>query len=110
MPKQILLSILGAAAVLVGVAGPVVAAEDNIKVGVVLPLTGAFTGTGNEILSAVQLFLQNDSDRVAGKKIELIVRDDAAVPDQTRRLTQELIINDKVSVVAGYGMTPGMFC
>jgi branched-chain amino acid transport system substrate-binding protein len=45
-------------------------------------------------------------DTVAGKKIELIIRDDAAVPDNTKRIAQELIVNDKVAVVAGFGVTP----
>src|SRR5260221_11731853 len=43
---------------------------------------------------------------VAGKKIEVILKDDAAVPDNTKRLAQELIVNDKVSVIAGFGVTP----
>jgi branched-chain amino acid transport system substrate-binding protein len=43
---------------------------------------------------------------VAGKKIQLIVKDDTSLPDQTRRLAQELIVNDKVNVLAGMGITP----
>ena len=43
---------------------------------------------------------------VAGKKIELIIKDDGAVPDNTKRLAQELIVNDKVSFLAGFGVTP----
>src|ERR1700736_6498391 len=45
-------------------------------------------------------------DIVAGKKVELIIRDDAAVPDNTRRIAQELIANDKVTFLAGFGITP----
>ena len=43
---------------------------------------------------------------MAGKKIELIVKDDAGVPDNTKRLAQELIVNDKVAFLAGFGLTP----
>ena len=84
-------------------------AEDTIKIGLVLPLTGPFTGTGKQILSGAQLYLEKNGDRVAGKKIELVVRDGGNAPDQTKRLTQELIVNDKVSVLAGYGLTPVAF-
>src|SRR5262249_35583758 len=37
------------------------------------------------------------------------LKDDAAVPDNTKRLTQELIVNDKVNVIAGMGVTPSAF-
>jgi branched-chain amino acid transport system substrate-binding protein len=84
-------------------------AEDTIKVGVVLPLTGPFTSTGKQILSGARLYLDRNGDRIAGKRIELVVRDGGNAPDQSKRLTQELIINDKVSVLAGYGLTPIAF-
>ena len=45
-------------------------------------------------------------DTVAGKKIEVIIKDDAAVPDNTKRIAQELIVNDKVAFLAGFGVTP----
>jgi branched-chain amino acid transport system substrate-binding protein len=50
--------------------------------------------------------MQQKGDTVAGKKIEIILKDDAAVPDNTKRLAQELIVNDKVSFIAGFGVTP----
>ena len=43
---------------------------------------------------------------VAGKKIEVILKDDAGTPETTRRLAQELVTNDKVAVLAGFGLTP----
>src|SRR5271166_3567784 len=50
--------------------------------------------------------MQQNGDTVAGKKIELIIRDDSAVPDNTKRIAQELIVNDKVAFLAGFGVTP----
>ena len=43
---------------------------------------------------------------VAGRKVELILKDDTGVPDMTKRLAQELVVNDKVDVLAGFGLTP----
>jgi branched-chain amino acid transport system substrate-binding protein len=43
---------------------------------------------------------------VAGKKVELILKDDTAAPDVTKRLAQELVVNEKVNVLAGFGLTP----
>jgi branched-chain amino acid transport system substrate-binding protein len=53
--------------------------------------------------------MQQHGDTVAGKKIEIILKDDAAQPDNTKRLAQELIVNDKVNVIAGFGVTPAAF-
>jgi branched-chain amino acid transport system substrate-binding protein len=49
--------------------------------------------------------VQEHGDTVAGRKIELIIRDDAGVADNARRLVQEMIVNDKVAIV-GAGITP----
>ncbi len=43
---------------------------------------------------------------VAGKKIELIVKDDGNVAENTQRLAREMVANDKVGVLAGFGLTP----
>jgi branched-chain amino acid transport system substrate-binding protein len=47
-----------------------------------------------------------NGNKVAGKTVEVIVKDDGSVPDQTRRLAQELVVNDKVVALAGFGITP----
>ncbi|HVV41613.1 MAG TPA: ABC transporter substrate-binding protein [Nitrobacter sp.] len=84
-------------------------AEDTVKIGLILPMTGGQASTGKQIDNAVKLYMQQHGDTVAGKKVEVILRDDAAVPDNTKRLTQELIVNDKVSIIAGFGITPSAF-
>jgi branched-chain amino acid transport system substrate-binding protein len=82
------------------------AAQDVIKVGMSIPMTGAgFNAVGRQISAAVKLYMQQHGDTVAGKKIELIMRDDGGVADNARRLVQEMIVNDKVGVIAG-GITP----
>jgi branched-chain amino acid transport system substrate-binding protein len=81
-------------------------AQDTVRVGLILPMTGPFTSTGKQIEAAVRLYSQQNGAAVAGKKIELILRDDAAVPDNTKRLAQELIVNHQVGFVAGFGTTP----
>ena len=81
-------------------------AQETVKVGLILPLTGPFAPTGRQIEGGVRLYMQQHGDRVAGKKIELIVRDDGNVADATKRIAQELVVNDKVSVLAGFGLTP----
>jgi branched-chain amino acid transport system substrate-binding protein len=81
-------------------------AQDTVKIGLILPLTGPFTSTGRQIEAAARLYIAQNGSTVAGKKIELIVKDDGNVADATKRLAAELITNDKVAVIAGFGLTP----
>ncbi len=81
-------------------------AQESVKIGLILPMTGGQASTGKQIDNAVKLYMQQKGDTVAGKKIEIILKDDAAVPDNTKRLAQELIVNDKVNFIAGFGVTP----
>src|SRR5713101_8167236 len=81
-------------------------AQETVKIGLILPMTGGQASTGKQIDNAVKLYMQQKGDTVAGKKIEIILKDDAAIPDNTKRLAQELIVNDKVNFIAGFGVTP----
>jgi branched-chain amino acid transport system substrate-binding protein len=81
-------------------------AQDAVKIGLILPMTGQQASTGRQIEAAVKLYMQQNGATVAGKRIEVIVKDDGAVPDNTKRIAQELIVNDKVSFIAGFGVTP----
>src|SRR6476620_8108621 len=81
-------------------------AEGTVKIGLILPMTGGQASTGKQIDNAIKLYMQQHGNTVAGKKIEVILKDDATLPDNTKRLAQELIVNDKVNVIAGFGITP----
>ena len=83
-----------------------VCAQESVKIGLILPMTGQQASTGKQIDAAVRLYMQQNGSTVAGKKIEVILKDDGAVPDNTKRIAQELIVNDKVAVIAGFGVTP----
>src|SRR5512139_824960 len=79
---------------------------DTVKIGLILPMTGQQASTGRQIEAAVKLWQAQNGNKAGGKTVEVIIKDDAAVPDTTRRLAQELVVNDKVSVLAGFGVTP----
>ena len=81
-------------------------AQDTVKIGLILPMTGQQASTGKQIDAAVKLYQSQHGTTVAGKKIEVILKDDTSVPDVTKRLAQELVVNDKVAVLAGFGITP----
>ena len=95
-----------ALATLAATATGAIAQDNTFKIGLVLPMTGQQASTGRQIEAAARLYMAQHGDTVAGKKIELIVKDDTSLPDATRRLAQELVVNDKVNVLAGFGITP----
>jgi branched-chain amino acid transport system substrate-binding protein len=81
-------------------------ADDVLKMGVSIPLTGAgFNAVGRQLAGALKLYVQQHGTEVAGRKLELIVRDDAGVADNARRIVQDMIVNDKVGLI-GIGITP----
>ncbi len=82
------------------------AQSDTVKIGVILPLTGQQASTGKQIDAAIKLWLAQNGSKAGGKKIEVVVKDDAGVADTSRRLAQELVVNDKVVALAGFGLTP----
>ena len=86
--------------------GTSVWAQDSFKIGLILPMTGPFASTGKQIEAAARLYMAQNGTTVVGKKVELIVKDDTAAPDVTKRLAQELVVNEKVQVLAGFGLTP----
>ena len=100
------LFLAAACAALVFSAAQAALAQDSVKIGLILPMTGRQASTGKQIDNAIKLYMQQHGDTVAGKKIEVILKDDARVPDNTKRLAQELIVNDKVTFLAGFGVTP----
>ena len=101
-----LVRLLAAACLLVARPVAVPAAEEALRIGLIVPLTGGQASTGKQLANAVRLYMSENGDTVAGRKIEVLVRDDGAVPENTRRIAQELIVNDRVGIIAGFGITP----
>ena len=101
-----LLSLAFGAAVIAGTSFAPARAEDGVKIGLILPMTGGQASTGKQIDNAIKLYMKQHGDTVAGKKIEVILKDDGALPDKTKTAAQELIVNEKVNVIAGFGVTP----
>ena len=109
MQKRHLLRASAAAAIALstGLAVLPAVAQDNVfKIGLILPMTGQQATTGRQIEAAARLYMAQNGDTVAGKKVQLIIKDDTSLPDVTRRLAQELVVNEKVNVLAGMGITP----
>ena len=109
MQKRHFLHAVAAASLAVACGHAAAQGAGTFKIGLVLPMSGPFASTGKQIDAAVKLYLAQNGDKVAGKKVQVIVKDDTGTPDVTKRLAQELIVNDKVQVLAGFGLTPLAF-
>lgn len=105
MHKRQLMQVLAAAPL--ALALPRAFADNKpFKVGLLLPMTGPFTSTGRQMEAGVRLYMKQHGTTVAGRSIEILLKDDTGTPDITKRLAQELVVNDKVDVLAGFGLTP----
>jgi len=94
------------AALLVAAAPAVAAAEDVVKVGLILPMTGPFASTGRQVEAGVRLYVQQNGATAGGRKVEIVLRDDGGVAENSKRIAQELLVRDKVEILAGFGLTP----
>ncbi|MDQ3060106.1 MAG: ABC transporter substrate-binding protein [Pseudomonadota bacterium] len=96
---------------LMATAGAAAWAADPVKIGLVLPMSGPFASYGKQIEHGVKLYLATQGDTFGGRKVELIVKDDSpgTAGDVSKRLAQELVIKDKVDILAGFGLTPSAF-
>ena len=92
------------------VAGAALAA-DPVKIGLILPMSGPFAAYGKQIEHGVKLYLAQHGDTYGGRKVELILKDDnpGTSGDIDKRLAQELVVKDKVDILAGFGLTPSAF-
>jgi len=79
-------------------------AQNAVKVGMVMPMTGGLAAAGQQVVAGARLYIKQHGDKVAGRQIELLVKDGASSPETGKRLLQELIVNDKVDVIGG-GLT-----
>ncbi len=85
-------------------------AADEVKIGLILPLSGPFASTGRQVEAACRLYMARNGDNAGGRKVTLIVRDDTGLaPETTKRIAQELITRDGVAVISGFGLTPLAF-
>ena len=98
------LAALAATALLAGAA---TAQQGPIKIGLIMPYSGQFADAATQMDNAIKLFVKQNGDTVAGRKIEFIRKDTGGIaPDVAKRLAQELVVRDGVDILAGFVLTP----
>ena len=102
MSRGYVVTVLAAAA---SITAGVASAQESIKIGAVQSMTGSFNQVGKQAMAGARLYLQEHGDTIAGKKVEIVLKDDASLPDIGKRLAHDLIVNDKIALLLG-GITP----
>ncbi len=83
------------------------AGAQTVKIGLIMPYSGQFADAATQMDNAIKLYVKEHGDTVAGRKLEIIRRDTGGVaPDVAKRHAQELVVRDKVDVLAGFVLTP----
>ncbi|MBB1631811.1 ABC transporter substrate-binding protein [Cupriavidus sp. UME77] len=101
-----LLRALAACSVL-AVAPSLAHAADPVRIGLIAPFSGSFADYGKQMEGGIKAFQKLNGDTVAGRKVQIISKDTTGpAPDVAKRLAQELVVRDKVDVLAGFGLTP----
>ncbi|HXQ84825.1 MAG TPA: ABC transporter substrate-binding protein, partial [Xanthobacteraceae bacterium] len=82
-------------------------AQGTAKIGLIMPYSGQFADTATQMDNAIKLYMKQNGDTVAGKKLELIRKDTGGIaPDVAKRLAQELIVRDNADILGGFILTP----
>ena len=105
------LKILGALGLTACVlAASATAQAKDLAIGLVMPMSGPFAAHGKQLKHGIELYLAAHDNTLGGRKVKLIVKDDTGIaPAVAKRLAQELIIKDKVDILAGFTLTPNAF-
>jgi branched-chain amino acid transport system substrate-binding protein len=103
--QKILSGVAGLALALAGVGSA--GAADSVKIGMINEYSGQFADTGAQIDHGLSLYMKQNGDTVAGRKIEVIRKDTGGIaPDISKRLAQELVVRDHADVFGGFSLTP----
>ena len=82
-------------------------AQTPLKIGLIMPYSGQFADTATQMDNGIKLYMKQQGDTVAGRKIEIIRKDTGGVaPDVAKRLAQEMVVRDGVDILAGFVLTP----
>lgn len=103
---RFLKSTILAAAAAGALASPALA-QQEVRIGIILPYSGQFADTAEQMDRSIKLYVQQHGDTVAGKKLVFIRKDVGGIaPDVAKRLAQELVVRDRVDILAGFALTP----
>ncbi len=95
------------AATLALAAVPAAFAQGTVRIGLIAEMSGPFAEFGKQMQDGIRIYQKQFGDSVAGQRVEVVVKDVGGPnPELSKRVAQELIVRDKVQLLAGFGFTP----
>ncbi len=95
-------ALLGASAFgSIGFPAIALAQQPPIRIGLMAPLSGVIAAGGREIVEGFTKFWEEHDNQVAGRKVEIIVEDDAGNPDTALQKARRLVEQEKVDFLFG---------
>ena len=103
MRKVLVLMVVAVAMAAVGLSEPTAAwaQKGPIKIGFLLPTTGPLSANGKDMINGLEMFLEEQKSRLAGREINLIIEDDAAVPATGLTKTRSLVEGQGINLFLG---------
>ncbi len=99
--KSYLVAIAGIALAALGVSAPVVAKDEPVKVGVLLPYTGTYAELGEAITNGMKLAIEVHGGQLGGRDVEYVIVDSEANPGRAPQNASKLIIGEGVDFLVG---------
>ncbi|MBS0316362.1 MAG: ABC transporter substrate-binding protein [Proteobacteria bacterium] len=83
-------------------------AAEPLKIGLILPMSGPFAAYGKQIQHGVDLYLHEHGNALGGRPVQIVLKNDdpGTSGDVDKRLAQQLLVQDKVDLLAGFALTP----
>ena len=100
MQKRVLIGALSLAITTLWSTPMLAADSGTFKIGLILPMTGQQATTGRQIEANARLYMAQNGDTVAGKKVQLIVKDDGGTP-QGAQAAARAALQEGAEIVLG---------
>ena len=111
MNKRTALATLTLAALAtLGATGAAHAADEPLRIGLIATYSGPYADYGRQFDAGVALYLKEHGGKIAGRTVEIVKKDTAGpAPDAAKRIAQELVVRDKVSILTGLDFSPNAY-
>jgi len=108
--KRTFLAATAAAALTLLTGSAAFAQGEPLRIGLIATYSGPYANYGRQFDAGVELWCKEHGSKIAGHPVEIIKKDNAGpAPDTAKRLAQELIVRDKVSVIIGLDFSPNAY-
>jgi branched-chain amino acid transport system substrate-binding protein len=87
--------------------GASVFAQSEVRIGMLAPLSGAYSDYGKQMTNGARLALKRFGGTIGGKSINMLIKDDTGLsPEVTRRVAQDMVAQQSVDILTGFAFTP----